>query len=154
MAHHLVDKKLGLFQNTNFWSFNKFCMTTRTHCSYNWEFGPPSRVDKICYVNNIGKTKIVQADNTMRTHVTVIKVSRQGNTKLCPPNKPVVLPQLCRVCEILHCRKRSNENVELARTIFEFERTLYFIKESCKWFFEKYIYFNFIIKWIIKRIID
>ena len=40
----------------------------------------------------------------------------------------------------------QNENVELARTIFEFERTLYFIKESCKWFFEKYIYFNFIIK--------
>ena len=40
----------------------------------------------------------------------------------------------------------QNENVDLARTIFEFERTLYFIKESCKWFFEKYIYFNFIIK--------
>ena len=48
----------------------------------------------------------------------------------------------------------QNENVELARTIFEFERTLYFIKESCKWFFEKYIYFNFIIKLIIKGIID
>ena len=109
MVHHLVDKKLGLFQNTNFWSFNKFCMTTRTHRSYNCEFGPPSCVDNICYVNNIGKTKIVQADNTMRTHDTVIKVSCQCNTKLCPPNKTVVLPQFCRVCEILHSRKRSNQ---------------------------------------------
>ena len=111
MVHHLVDKKLGLFQNTNFWSFYKFCMTTRTHRSYNSEFGPPSHVDKICYVNNIGKTKIVQADNTMKTHDTVIKVSRQCYTKLCPPNKTVVLPQFCRVCEILHSRKRSNIHI-------------------------------------------
>ena len=37
----------------------------------------------------------------------------------------------------------QNENVELARTIFEFERTLYFIKESCKWFFWEIYLFQF-----------